>query len=296
MKLIERSEFRAEDGAIALEGRIQGTLQYGFGWYGQMQAQDFVTNRLGRSLGDEHVLVRNLRLPHVVEPVPMILLSPQGVRVLRPTAVRGIFRAKDEEWLSFDGRARRFRRVRPNQQVLAVALSEAVHAHFRDQGYELPSVEPVLIFTNPRTHIDTARPRVRIVQADAIEHFAANLLQISPIMDKDDVQILVDCLLNPKSREPTLVNVPKPQAVLPLGPPVADTTSFTTEPIGRTRRGTQPLRRERRATRPRPARRGGITPRHWLLLAVLFALELVVLGSFAFIVMRDLGIPFPGLP
>ena len=198
MIVIERSTFRDESGAISLENRLRGAFQFGLRWHGEMEAQKTVTQRLLKSLGDEHVLVRNQIVPGTDVIVPLILLSPQGVRVLLPTPIRGIYRAKLDEWLTFDGGARRFRRVRPNLQGLALNMSTQLLRFLKGQGYPLPEIESVLIFTNPRTHVDTARPSVRIVLADAIDHFASNLQKFPAIMDGEDIGAVLDSLSTPK--------------------------------------------------------------------------------------------------
>ncbi|MGH2607126.1 MAG: hypothetical protein ACRDG5_11100, partial [Anaerolineales bacterium] len=114
MNVIERSEFRAQDGSISIEQRLQATLRFGLSWYADMQGQDFVTQRLRRSLGKDHILIRNLTLPGTTTVLPLILLGPQGVQVLLATSVRGVFRADETEWLKFDATARIFRRSQPN--------------------------------------------------------------------------------------------------------------------------------------------------------------------------------------
>lgn len=221
MRVIERSEFLQEDGQVTLENRIRATLRHGFGWFGSMEAQRMVSDRLASVLGPDYVLVRNLTLPGSGVTLPMILIGPQGVRAIVTTPLRGTFRAKGEEWLTFDSGARRFKRVRPNQQAIVIGHAELLLKYLRSQGYDLPEVEPVLIFTNPRTHVDTARPRVRIVMVDGIEHFAANLMQLHPIMDQEDVQTLADCLLHPKAAEPEPTGEPfVPAAVAPPPEPV----------------------------------------------------------------------------
>ncbi|HEX9681026.1 MAG TPA: hypothetical protein VGA32_06200 [Anaerolineales bacterium] len=202
MNLVERSEFRSEDGSISLEQRLQATLKFGLNWYADMQGQDFVTQRLKRSLGKEYVLIRNLTLPGTPMVLPLIVLGPQGVQVLLATSARGVFRAKDNEWLSFDARARVFRRSHPNLQAEVTAHAHGLFEFFKQRGYTLPEVEAVLVFANPRTHVDVARPGVRIVLADAIDHFAANLLQFPPIMSKGDVDLLISALLEPPPTAP----------------------------------------------------------------------------------------------
>jgi hypothetical protein len=202
MIVIERSTFRDESGTISLENRLRGALKFGLRWHGEMEAQQTVTQRLAKSLGDEHVLVRNQIVPGTEVIIPLILLSPQGVRVLVPTPIRGIYRAKLDEWLTFDGSARRFKRVRPNLQGISLNMAVQLLRFLKSQGYPLPEIESVLIFTNPRTHVDTARPSVRIVLADAIDHFASNLQKFPAIMDGEDIGAVLDSLASPKEVEP----------------------------------------------------------------------------------------------
>jgi hypothetical protein len=202
MVVIERSTFRDESGAISLENRLRGTLRFGLRWHGEMEAQQTVTQRLLKTLGDEHVLVRNQLIPGTNVIIPLILLSPQGVRVLVPTPIRGIYRAKLDEWLTFDGGARRFKRVRPNLQGMALTMANQLLRFLKSQGYPLPEIESVLLFTNPRTHVDTARPSVRIVLADAIDHFASNLQKFPAIMDGEDIGAVLDSLASPQPAGP----------------------------------------------------------------------------------------------
>jgi hypothetical protein len=202
MIVIERSTFRDDEGAISLENRLRGMFRYGMRWYGEMEAQLIVTQRLLKSLGDEHVLVRNQVLPGTDVTIPLILLSPQGVRVLVPTPIRGIYRAKLDEWLTFDGGARRFKRIRPNLQGITLTMANQLLRFLKSQGYPLPEIESVLIFTNPRTHVDTARPSVRIVLADAIDHFASNLQKFPAIMDGEDIGAVLGSLTSPRPATP----------------------------------------------------------------------------------------------
>lgn len=215
MNVIERSAFRSEDGAISIEQRLQATLKFGLNWYADMQGQDFVTQRLKRSLGKEYVLIRNLALPGAADVLPLILLGPQGVQVLLATSARGVFRAKEDEWLSFDTRARIFRRANPNLLADVTAQAHGLFEFLKGRGYTLPEVEAVLVFANPRTHVDLAQPNVRIVLADAIDHFAANLVQFPPIMSKGDVDLLIAALLEPPAAVPAATPEVKPAAPRP---------------------------------------------------------------------------------
>ena len=103
MRVIERSEFRDETGTISLPNRLRGTLRYGLAWYGIMQAQLEVTERLSRSLPNDYHLLRNVLVPdgnggdvHL----DYVLLTARGLVVLDIRDVRGNVFGSDQmkEW------------------------------------------------------------------------------------------------------------------------------------------------------------------------------------------------------
>jgi len=289
MRVIERSEFCDEEGTISLEDRLEGTLRFGFRWYGEMQAQSEVTERLQNALGVEHTLIRNAVIPGTTLTVPMTLLSPQGVRMIIPTPARGIFRAKGDEWLRFDSRRRRFKRSNPNLQSQAQMLSESLHKYFQERGFPLPEIEPVLIFTNPRTHVDTARPRVRIVLTDAIDHFASNVQQFQPIMDQEDILSLVGALEHERVEEPVFEEAvqveelvveepPQPAEADLLRGPTADTDVFIMDAPDQSRRSSAIMQFVARMN---------LNRKQWILLIVLAFFELVILIVLVMLVLAN---------
>jgi hypothetical protein len=265
MRVIERSKFRDQDGEISLADRLQATLAHGLGWYGEMRAQEAFTDRLQRHLDDVHVLLRNVPLPGSDLIVPLILIGPQGVRTILTTDKRGVFRARGEEWLAFSSRGRRFKKTRPNMQSLAISYAQAVHAYLQRQGVPLPEVEPVIAITNPRTHIDTAQPAVRIIHADAFEHFASNLFKFQQIMDREDVDDLTELILHPPLPE-TEPEAERDESIddlfdLPEAPP-SDADPFRLEDSPAARMGARG--------------RLGFSRSQWLVLGLLLLMEILV--------------------
>ncbi|HET7011485.1 MAG TPA: hypothetical protein VFI11_11990 [Anaerolineales bacterium] len=288
MKVIDKSEFRDENGQISLENRVRGTLRYGGPWYGIMQAQVEVTERLSKSLGKDYSLLRNILVPNTGLIASMILVGPQGVRALMATPVGGVFRAKGDEWLVQASGG--FRKSLPNLQQLAVGTAEVVLTFLREKGLGLPDLEPVLIFTNPRAHVDTAHPRARIVMADAIEHFAANLLQADPIMDAEDVQVVVDALLRPpKAPEPEPEPAP-PAPARRMAPPPPPRTAPISGPFPDEApvAGAGPFKLdERPAPLPGSRRLPRLSLRQWALLGFMLAVEVVIIVVFALVIAQN---------
>jgi hypothetical protein len=271
MRVIERSEFRDEDGKITLQNRVRGSLRFGLSWYGVMQAQQAVSERLNKSLSNDYHLLRNILIPGTGVITSLVLVGPQGVYAILPSPTGGVFRAKDDEWMTHSGG--HFRPARPNLQQSALSAAELLLNYFHGLGYDLPQVEPVLIFTNPRAHVDTVHPRARIVLADALEHFAANLREQPPIMDREDGQLLIEALLHPPQPKVEEVQAPPPPRPLPpsaVAPAAA---------------GPFQLDEREAPPPPRSRRRRGLRRREILLLGAMLLMEVCILGAFAAIIL-----------
>jgi len=285
MRRIECSEFRDEEGIISLESRIRGTLQHGRKWYGEMEAQNEAYEKLGKTLGREHLAIFNLPLPGTSTTIPLLLLSPQGVRVILPSPIVGVYRAKGEAWMKYGGgRSRRFAPVRPNLQSHVLMMAQEVHSYLREKGYALPEVEAVLLFTNAKTHVDTSDPRTRIVQADAIDHFASNVNQFQAIMNQDDILELTEVLTKPTRPkaepipEPVTEPEPEPRSIdpiqLPEDSPAELDAAFDMAASALTPREERSLRR----------RRFPFSRRQWVLLGILVFFEVLILSILTILV------------
>jgi hypothetical protein len=286
MRHIELSEFRDKDGEITLENRIKGSLRHGLRWYNDMQAQDQAIEMLSRTLGPEHVAITNLMLAGTTISIPMIVLSPQGIWVVHPSPLSGVFRAKGEDWLKYGGGGtQRFSPARPNILTEVSSLAELVQSYLRGKGYDVPEVEPVIIFTNARTHIDTQTPSVRIVQADAIDRFASKMLENQPLMDQDDINELAAMLTKPPpapiEERPAPEPEAKPRPVAPIDLPEPSTLEQGAFYAG-----------DSSALTPRKERSLGVrrlpfTRQQTILLAVMVFFEILVLAVMIMVVLAN---------
>ncbi len=291
MKRIECSPYRDDQGQINLEQRIRGTLQNGLSWYGEMQAIDTAVRRLDRVLGDEHIALTSVPIPGRGFTVPLLIISPQGVRAVLPTAVQGVFRAKGDEWLKFGGgTSRKFTEAKPNLQMKVLELSQTVLSYLRNYGFGLPEVEGVLIFTNPRTHVETSNTPARIVLADAVQRFGANLLQFQAIMDRDDVRDIVEALTHPVDApveaeaevEPQPRPQPRPARPIDLPEPSrVDSEAL----IHGEAAALSP--RQQRSLRSLRGKRFGFSRKQWIVLGLMALLDILVIGIFAILVLSD---------
>lgn len=200
MRIIDKTPFQNDKGEVDMIGRVQGTLKYGPSWYPELQAQKMVIAQLDRLLEKGYVLIRNFILPGSEVIIPMILLGPNGIFVIYVTHLKGFYEAKGDQWNKVDQG-----RVLPaSRNLLSIAdrLTRATQKYFELQGLKIPvKVETVLMAADPGLNIESLRPIVRVVKSDAINQFAATLIQSRPTMRNEQVYELSERVLNPRSPE-----------------------------------------------------------------------------------------------
>jgi hypothetical protein len=291
MKRIECSPFRDEQGQISIEQRVRGTIQHGLSWYSEMQAIDTAVVKLEKVLGKEHIAITSVLIPGTEIIVPLLVLGPQGVRAFLPTAVQGVFAAKGDEWLKFGaGTSRRFTEAKPNLQWKVLEIAQTVLDYLRQNGFGLPEIEAVLIFTNPRTHVETSNPQARIVLADAIDRFAANMLQFQAIMDHDDIRDMVQAITTPVEEQPAAELEPEPQRQASPRPArpinLPEPTRVDSEALIQGEAAALSPRQQRSLSAIK-RRRFPFTRKQIILLGLMAFLDILVIGIFAILVLSD---------
>jgi hypothetical protein len=161
----------------------------------ELAAQDSLIAALQKSLDKRYVLLRNVSLEGLDVPIPVVLVGPTGVRMIYPSALRGIFRAKDDHWEKLDERSNDFQEARPNLLTRSLLMAKAVTAFLGSKGLPLPQVEPVLYFADPGLHVESTRPAVRIVLVDALDRFVAGILQAPAYQGVEEVEQITKALL-----------------------------------------------------------------------------------------------------
>ena len=197
MKIIDKTPLQNENGEIEFFARLRGTLKYGFSWYSELQAQQAVIAKLDRLLERGFVLIRNFTLPGSEIVIPIVLIGPGGVQVIHVTHAKGFFEAKGDQWNTINNG--RSQPASINLLSRAMRFSRAFQVYLQRQRMELPCpIEPVLIAENPGAHIESLRPVTRVVKSDAINAFAASLLQARPVLRTDYIHELADYIVNPR--------------------------------------------------------------------------------------------------
>lgn len=213
MKLIDKTPFRSENGEISLVNRLQAMLKYGLTWPERVKAQDAVAAVLGKQLGGQYVLLQNITLPGTEIELPLVLIGPPGIFLINAVHEKGVFLARDEEWGTLSGES--FVPARINQVKRTQAMSKVLLVYLERLGYTNLMVEHVLMSADPKLHIDSTRPAVRIVMSDALDRFALSLAQARMVFAPDMVMELERVITLGK-------NQPAPQA--------APAPAYTPEP------------------------------------------------------------------
>jgi hypothetical protein len=195
LKVFEKSPFSGENRSITLGDRIIGIWRFGLSWNRDLQAQQLLIDRLKKGLDNKFILLHNVPLPSLPMPVPLILIGPPGVQAIYASTVKGVFRAKGENWLILDAPKKRYVSVQPNLIKRAYIMSQAVQDYLFHREILLPGVEPVLFFSQSGLHVEPVQSITRIVQRDGIDRFLSSILQSPVIMSSSDGQIIAEVLL-----------------------------------------------------------------------------------------------------
>jgi hypothetical protein len=183
MKVIDRSPFRNEDSSIGLVDRMRGTWQFGFAWNKEIQSQDRLVSQMNAQLKNRYTLVRDVSLPGVGIPIPLVLIGPTGIQVFYASAIQGFYRAKEYSWTVLDSRSHRYKLSKPNLIKRTSFMSQALFRFLDNKGFQLEETEPVLYFSDPNFHVDSIDPAVHILLADGAARFIEKLAQNPHILD-----------------------------------------------------------------------------------------------------------------
>lgn len=185
------------------KGRLSGMLNQldGLLWGGdekkEAEGREFILKRLGDILSDNFTLLTNYPLPKSTIEIPMILVGPPGVKVIFPSALHGIFQAKGNGWYELNERKRIYIAAKVNIVRETLMMAKGLHKFLMECGVALQEIEPIIIFSDPGSHVDTSKPAVRIILRDAINNFVAGLVQASLVIKSEDVLSVAALITNP---------------------------------------------------------------------------------------------------
>jgi hypothetical protein len=318
MKVIDKTPFLNDKGTFDFLNRYQGVLEYGASWPDEVEAQKSVIAQLEKVLEKGFTLIRNLSLENSRIIEPLILVGPPGVYVLYVTPVTGFYEAKADAWNIVQNN--RHTPAKVNLLGRVARLARAVQIYLNRQGVYLPGiVEPILIAASPAVHIESVRPIVRVVLSDAVKQYAASLLQARALLKPESVHEIVDHLITPRKKSPSLQPTKVETPVYEIDPPTmpvstaaaangvatageapqraraifhaAEETkpfdpadlSFEFDEHGTAEMPEGPVRAK--TSRPPAVRTAGLTSRQWLLIVIMLIVEFMVLAGFIYLIL-----------
>lgn len=257
MRIIDLSKYQAEPGISGSLKTLQGSIIYGYGWSQSRKNQEELIEILGSVLGNECVLLRDVNIPKVSRPIPLVLVTPALLLVINPKSVQGFFRAEGKHWEEM-GRNNEYRPTSNNLIRETWLYHKTIEGYFKQHNFSAPMDRGVMIFVSPETVVESIRPRVRIIQADGIKNFARELSITKPVFSDRDFREAVKLLTNPrlplKEKKP---KIPPPELAEPAPVP---------EPIVKVEENINKV-----------ARKANFTRREWIVVGILALLLIVVL-------------------
>ena len=315
MKIIDQTPyFNSETGEIDFLDRVRAIMKFGSPWVKEVEAQNQVIPVLGHVLDRNFTLLRNVTPPGLDTSLPLILVGPTGVFVMYVTPLSGMYRAKGDQWGTITGNA--FKNEKPNLMTRTEHMARAIQIFLQRQGLILTTVEAVLLCSDLSVHVDSIRPIIRVVMRDALERFAVSITQARAVLSPEAVQDIINRILNPPLPKPA-EPAPEPVAVVSPTPatpqpepesapafkfpdtptPVIDAEP---EPVSTPDPETPdlsqalmwgsdlvPLPGEGVEETSPAAKRLRLNKNQWILLIGMFAVWVILVGIFLFVVVRD---------
>lgn len=251
-----------QGGKISLAERTQAILKFGSNWPAEMKSQDIIIRYLMRSLDNSFTILRNVPLPGTDLTISLILIGPPGVTVIYNSPAKGVFRTQGGSWTSMNNRSGSFQPAKPNLVMRSLLVARAVETYFRENGNPDISVDGILAFTDPGTHVDTIRPEIRVVLVDALERFAAQLASDPPTINQEQRFRLLEDLRASLESEPEEEQGEKPTSDISHSIDEGFDTAL------------KPIRKK-----------ANFSKRQWLILGAFVAAEVIVLVLFLIIIM-----------
>ena len=156
------------------------------------QRQQAILEHFQRILDNRFTLVANFIPGRQTNPIPFILIGPTGIAVLNLNHDKGIFRAKEDNWLELNKNTRQFSMARVNLIKQTQYMALVVNDFISQLGQEVPEATPFLLFADPGVHIDSNRPAIRLVLADGIDRLISSFRQGSEVLNATAAKGITD--------------------------------------------------------------------------------------------------------
>jgi hypothetical protein len=265
MRTIDLSKFQDESGSSNIVQTIQGLLTYGWSWQQNRKSQEELIEILETVLGNDCVLLRDVNIPKVNRPIPIVLITPAMLLVINPKSQQGFFRAEGKRWEEL-GRDDEYRLAQTNLIRETWLYQKTVEGYLKQHNFSAPMDRGVMIFVSPETVVESIRPRVRVIQADGIRNFARELAISKPVFSDMDFRTAVKLLTDPRLPDKTKKKV-VPEFLEPEPTELDQTMAKVDESLGKV------------------TRKINFTTREWVVVALLVVGVIVVLIALIMLIM-----------
>ena len=257
MRTLDQSKYHSESGSGGFLQNLQGMFSYGWSWQQSRKSQEELIEVLESVLGNDCVLIRDVEIPKVGRPIPLVLLTPSCLLVINPKSQQGFYRAEGKRWEEL-GRDDEYRLAQKSLIRETWLYQKTIEGYLKQHNFTAPMDRGVLIFVSPETVVESIRPRVRVIQADGIKNFARELSIAKPIFSDMDFRTAINLLTNPRLPQKTR----KKKAPLPP----LDDTPVIPEALAKVDKEIVKV-----------ARKVNFSRREWVIIVSLIALVIIVL-------------------
>ena len=214
MKIVDQTPFYKENGELSGMDRARAVLQFGLGWFKEIEAQKSVIAVLKKNLDKNYTLLCNVIPPGLEARIPLILVGPTGVYVMCVTPKVGMFRARGDQWGTISGSS--LKPENPNLLTRTGRMARAIQVYLQRRGFAgLVSVEAILFCSNPTTNVDSMRPIIRVIMRDTFERFAVSIAQARIVLTPESALNIVNLLQNsPPPASPEPIETANPESVV----------------------------------------------------------------------------------
>jgi hypothetical protein len=161
----------------------------------KVTASDLFVQALDNVLDNHFAILRELRLADTGEPLPLVLIGPTGLWLVLISPLKGLFKASGEAWEKLDPKTGNYRPDKANPMAMVIEKSQQLAGHLREAQIETPPIEPVVYFSDPGAHVESAHPAARIVLTDGVQRFVTSILTSRLALDGDTIQAVLDNLV-----------------------------------------------------------------------------------------------------
>ncbi|HIE58291.1 MAG TPA: hypothetical protein EYP88_08685 [Anaerolineales bacterium] len=238
MRIKDFSTIKTKSGKLSFADQIKGSFQYGFSWPADIAAQEDFISILEKDADQRFSLLRNYPLKEVDVRVPLILIGPPGVLVISFCRKRGLYRARENQWLEMSGK--KFKPAKENLIRRTQLYARAVQKVLQEIGHPDVNVDGLLAGMHPGITIDSQNPAVRALQLDALRYWSTRFTQEPPALSSEKIyQIVADLIelatkdekaeTEQEAARQKAAHPPKPDKVKQALAPVEKRLNFTTK-------------------------------------------------------------------